>query len=290
MQFKTSAVRTILTASCRNALMAGVCAATMGLVACGSDSTKSTTTTGSTTGDTTGTTTGSTTGATTGTTTGQTPATQDCTPSGNSKFVGESPGVTLTPVGGTAIPMPYVLFIYNPNATDTNKKYAVSVFDYDYCAFSYDHGYSNWPIDGFHAASFYLLDSANTGGSFATGDYTVGGDTQSIYISSTAGAFGSGVTETTAGGAGAACTGQTYPTLNTGGKVSITSAPGTGTNAISGVPGSFNVTLSDGSILAGSFTSGTCSASTTPTPPTPDLCACTLGSGTSTATTTTTGT
>lgn len=279
MQVTTSAVRTILTASRRYALMAGVCAITIGFAACGSDSSKETKTTGSTSGSS-GTTSGSTTGSTTGTTTtGEvSPTSQDCALTHNSTFTeGDASGLSLTPAaGGTATPMVSVLFIYNPNATDPNKAYAVSVFDYDYCDFSTDHGYSAWPTTGFHAASFFLVDAANQGGTFTTGKYTVEAGTQSIYQSTSSTSYGSGVTETGAGGGGSSCLSQVYPTLTTG-NVDITSTPAAGKNAIPGVTGSINITLSDKSVLSGTFTSGTCTAATVATPASPDLCACSLG-------------
>lgn len=281
MHFTTSAVRTVLTASRRYALMAGVCAATMGLVACGSDTSKDTKTTGTTTGSATGSTTGSTTGtttagATTGSTTGAT--TTDCSPSGNASFTGTQSGVTFTPTGGTAVNMPYAIFRYSASATDANKKWVLSVFDYDYCAFSYDHGYSYWPIDGFHAASFDVVSAANSNTSFNATTYTLNSTTTPaddfVYLNA-AKPYGSGMTITTAGAGGAQCTGITYPTLDSG-TIKFTTGPSTiSSNAMSGVVGDINITTSLGTI-SGTFTTGTCSASNATPPTVIDACSCSL--------------
>lgn len=135
---------------------------------------------------------GSTTGTTTGAAPGRTKTTagaQDCTSLNNSSYAGASQnqGVALSPNSGSHTKMPHVLFVYNTTATDPNKTDLVRLVDCDYCSFSADNGYTNWPSNGFHAASLFLIDAANSNGAFAMGNYTVAAGSQFIYLSSTDG-------------------------------------------------------------------------------------------------------
>jgi hypothetical protein len=295
MQLTLSAVGSTFTALRRRALVAGALVATCGLVACGSDEKKTTTTTG--TGTTTGgtTTAGTTTSAGTSsgtTTTGENPS---CELSHSAELQPQSAGIAMTAAdGATKTPMPYMLFVVNPNAgvatgtgtADANKVFAVSVFDYDYCDFAYDHGYSLWPINGFNAASFYLVDSSGGGTSLRSGDYTLGGTSQSVYIASSAGNFGSGVTKEAVGKAkgGGSC-GATFPTL-TAVTIHLDNSYAVGASR-TGVTGTITATLSDSTTITGPFSSGNCTASISNEAlaalPKPDPCACSLGSSTAAA-------
>ena len=265
--------RTLSTHTPTGTLCTGIFVAGMACVAaCGSDKqTTATTTTTQPSGTTTTVmtpTTGSPTGTTTVTDANNTTTTTTGNTAVNATKTGQEPtliptsaAVNSTPKTGTAVNMPYLQLSYNPNATNLAKSYALTAYDYDPCIFGFDHGYKVFPSGLFNFVGFYLVN-ATPGAALTAGTYTVG--STGTYVDTTASGSGYGITS---------CKATSYAQVSSG-TVTISSLPPTvGSGSASGT---LNVTMSDGSIFSGQFTSGVCTGGSTtqPTPPVPDPYSC----------------
>lgn len=187
----------------------------------------------------------------------------------NSDKTGQEPVVTpqspavKTTINGVDTSMPYVEFSYNANATVPAKANRLVAFTYDNCVFSANHGYTTFPSGAFDFVGFYLVNGT-PGAPLAMGTYTAGA-TSGMYIDTADSGAGYNVTKCKASG---------YPTVKSG---TITvSALGTGTSSVLGFAGDLNVTMTDGSVFSGAFSTGTCVGGngSTPNPPANDPYAC----------------
>ena len=173
-----------------------------------------------------------------------------------------SNAVKSTTAAGASKDMPYVLFSSSPNAAVPAKAFAVTAYDYDVCTFGFNHGYAGFPSSTFNFVGFYLVNGT-PGAALQPGVYTAGA-TEGMYIDTQYSGAGYSIDK---------CKAADYPTVASG-TVEIT-ALGTGTG---GTAGTMNVTMSDGSVFSGTFTTGACSGggnATQPTPASPDPYACT---------------
>lgn len=235
--------------------VACVLALGVNLAACGSDKkteeTTATTATTTTTSD-----------ANTTTATNYTVVNSDAT--GTEPTIATKSDVVSTPATGTAVPMAYVTMTDNPNASNLLRSQGVTAYDYDVCTFGFNHGYKVFPVGKFNFAGFYLVN-VTPGAALAVGTYTAG--TSGMYID---------LTNSGAGYSISSCKAASYPTVASG-TVEVTALA----TATTGMTGTLNVTMSDGSVFSGAFTtpttSATCKAGTNntqPTPASPDPYAC----------------
>lgn len=256
------------TASRRFVLLAGVCVATSGLVACGSDKKSDTT---NTTGGVT-TTTG---GDSNTTTTGGTSSTINSDKTGNEPtYGGTVNSVSYTTTAGTSVEVGYIMLSSNANATDTNKTFTLSAYDYDPCIFSWNHGYTVFPSPNFNFGGFYLINET-AGADLVAGEYMAGATTGLHIYSST----DSTVNASGAGYSIVDCKAASYATVKSG-SITLDGAPSsgaTGANYGNGISGTFNLTMSDNSTWSGTFGANKCvgGSGDQPTPPSPDSAACT---------------
>jgi len=185
-----------------------------------------------------------------------------CVSTRSNTFVGSQSAVQFASAGGNGATLGTVLYITtvtNPNdtsatPTDPNQAYKLTAFDFDYCDFTYEFGYGNGPLSPFHAASFYLINGT-PGAALTAGDYTIGATTgQYVTVAS------STVASSTTSTAGSKCSETYFAPVS--GKITLDNAPtpASGRRFTAGLNGSFNVTLANGASLAGTFTSGGCSA------------------------------
>lgn len=163
--------------------------------------------------------------------------------------------------GGTVVPFPYLLFRSNPTAANPARAYSLAGNSYDPCTFGFRHGYTTFPTGKFDFIGLFLVNGT-PGAALTAGTYTAGGTT-GMYIDTKESGAGYNLVQ---------CKASSYVSVASG-TVTIT-ALGTGTG---GTTGTANVTMSDGSVIAGDFGTGTCvgGGSAAPVQPTPDPYACT---------------
>lgn len=163
-------------------------------------------------------------------------------------------------VNGQPIPLPYVIYAPQTNASDANKKYGIEFVDYDPCTWGTEHGWTTWPITTFNQLGFYFpsYPSATT--------YTIGSGGGSTTIVASAGALGTNFAATPSAN-GYECKAASWLELASG-SVTLTAVD----SSAGTLTGTVNITLNDGSTVTGPFQSGMCSSTSMQPSSDPNVC------------------
>jgi hypothetical protein len=214
-----------------------------------------------------------------------TPRNSSCSVDNLSVLVPQSPNVVASAGSACSPKLPYVAFsaLSGASVNDANTIYSLSLFDFDYCAFSSQYNF--WPREAFSVVSVSLIDpAASSGTAPSAGTYTVGASSGlSVYTSKPSSAdsrwafLGTGATSSSsATGATTICDKRNSAVVSgtvtlTGGLQGVSTASN---GFVKGITGSLSLELENGQTVSGSFSTGACSGSYSPVSDEAEISAC----------------